>query len=160
MLFAYSAKMSAFFRSLFSRAANPAKRARALRAAEKLTVAPSCACFVTGHDFSRAATALKSTPGFSPCYDSFHRLLEFRSFSAACLAPGRIWASDSNLTKGSFTASSFRSGNKPIPGINSPLPCPAASKPDSNPPVTSIEAAPLLSPHLEFGAHLGDNLAV
>jgi hypothetical protein len=59
----------------------------ALEAAEKLTVTPSCACFVAGHDFSRAATALKSTPGFSPCYDLFQRLLEFGSFSAACLAP-------------------------------------------------------------------------
>jgi hypothetical protein len=37
------------------------------QASEKRPIALHFACFVTGHDFSRAATALESKTGFSPC---------------------------------------------------------------------------------------------
>jgi hypothetical protein len=50
------------------------------QAAEKRPIAPHFACFVTGHDFSRAATALESTTGFSLCLGSIQRLLGIRAF--------------------------------------------------------------------------------
>jgi hypothetical protein len=46
-----------------------------------------CKGFVTGHDFSRAENAAKSTLGFSPCKIFFHAAPKSKPFSAASLAP-------------------------------------------------------------------------
>jgi hypothetical protein len=45
----------------FNCAVSRSKQTRALRAAEKLIEGVSKGCFVSGHDFSRAVTAAKST---------------------------------------------------------------------------------------------------
>jgi hypothetical protein len=54
------------------------------QAAEKLLSARICECFVSGHDFSSAATAARSTWASAPVACSSEIPFDLRPFSAAC----------------------------------------------------------------------------
>jgi hypothetical protein len=90
----------------FSPYINPCKITWALQAVEKLIEWSNFKRFVSGHDFSHAAKALESMPGFSPSGLLALKSAQNEGFSAASLAPEgmpsqttplRMWSSRNHL---------------------------------------------------------------